>query len=248
MILENSEFNNCPICKTPGVKLLEDSSCRQCKSDFSPYQVIHDLKRRNIEMKNNNKYSNIIKLEVPKIFLILQFLFLFLFSLVGFSFLFYTKNAPVQYNMPHPTVNHTIEKIDLKIDPSDYKIIPEKFNHIIQDNQTLWDIAKIYWGDGNLYPLFLEWNDLLSLYNYKSGDKIVIQGDSYYAKNLYDNFIIRISNKKYYRYMVRPHDTWLVIQKRFNGKINNKIFSVGSLKNINSNKLRPFMRINVPLD
>lgn len=84
-----------------------------------------------------------------------------------------------------------------------------------KDSDTLWDIACDLYGSGLFYPILLEHNPDLQVYNISSRDTIRYLCDKTLAAGVYKAITGKKQNRRYWRYTVRPGDTRRAIMKRY---------------------------------
>ena len=83
------------------------------------------------------------------------------------------------------------------------------------NDDLLWWIADRFYGSGFYYPVILEHNPHLNIYNIGKKDRIAILKDIDRVKKLYRE-ITEIDEKRlFWRYTVRPGDTLSSIRKRY---------------------------------
>ena len=113
------------------------------------------------------------------------------------------------------------------------------------DNDTLWSISKRYYGSGYYYPVLLEQNPGLGVFNVREGMGIKILKDPGEAKKTYGKITARIGIRMYYNYKVAEGDTWQSIAKRFYKKkeMAKRIIALNSHAD-----LRPGERIIIELE
>lgn len=80
---------------------------------------------------------------------------------------------------------------------------------------TLWNISKRYYGSGYYYPVILQYNPHLSIYEIGEGVRIKILKDVSQAKEIYRRITERQGNKLYWYYMVAEGDTLQSVAKKF---------------------------------
>lgn len=83
------------------------------------------------------------------------------------------------------------------------------------DTDTLWEIAERFYGAGHFYPVLLEYNPELSIYNVSRKDRIAILKDTREAKRIYRAITLREENRLFWVYTVRAGDTPSVIKTRY---------------------------------
>lgn len=83
------------------------------------------------------------------------------------------------------------------------------------EKDTLWDISKKYYGSGYYYPVILEYNSHLSIYQIGKGVRIKILKNGSQAKGIYRKITERKGNKLYWYYTVAEGDTLQSVARRF---------------------------------
>jgi len=75
------------------------------------------------------------------------------------------------------------------------------------ENDTFWGIAKRYYGAGHYYPVLLEHNSHVGIYNVGDGVRLRILKYSGLAKKINESITERERNKVYFLYSVAEGDT-----------------------------------------
>lgn len=83
------------------------------------------------------------------------------------------------------------------------------------DTDTLWGIARRFYGTGHLYPVLLAHNPDLSVYDIGAKDRIKILKDRKAAKALYRTITRLEGRRLFWLYTARPGDTPAAIQARY---------------------------------
>jgi len=83
------------------------------------------------------------------------------------------------------------------------------------DTDTLWGIAERFYGAGHFYPVLLEHNPELSIYNVSRKDRIAILKAAGEAKRIYRAITLLADNRLFWVYTVRSGDTPIVIKTRY---------------------------------
>jgi hypothetical protein len=83
------------------------------------------------------------------------------------------------------------------------------------DEDTLWDIAKKYYGEGAYYPVLLEHNPHVGLYTVGTGVTLNILKNGENAAGIYKKIIIRKDGHFFWRYCVVSGDTLQSIVKKY---------------------------------
>lgn len=91
----------------------------------------------------------------------------------------------------------------------------EFITYTADDEDTLWEIAERFFGAGYYYPVLLEHNPAISIYDIKDGVQIKILDDRSEAKAVYQEIVIQDGNSSFWEYSVAPGDTAKSIADRF---------------------------------
>lgn len=83
------------------------------------------------------------------------------------------------------------------------------------DSDTLWGIAKRFYGSGHLYPVLLEHNPELSIYRVSSNDRIALLKDAREARRIYRAITVIEDKRLYWYYTVRSGDTPGAVKSRY---------------------------------
>ena len=81
------------------------------------------------------------------------------------------------------------------------------WTYIANKNDTLWGIAKKYYGSGHYYPVLLEHNPNVGIYNVGDGVRLRILKCPGLAKKINRSIAEREGNKLYFHYRVAEGDT-----------------------------------------
>ncbi|BBO85672.1 hypothetical protein DSCO28_62380 [Desulfosarcina ovata subsp. sediminis] len=89
--------------------------------------------------------------------------------------------------------------------------------HVYQatDTDTLWGIARRFYGAGYYYPVVLYHNPELSIYRMSQKDRIKLLKDADQARQIYKEIIVFEDNRRYWLYTARPGDTPVSIKMRY---------------------------------
>jgi hypothetical protein len=98
----------------------------------------------------------------------------------------------------------------------------------LTSNDTLWDLAKKYYGKGHFYPVLLALNPGLGIY-FAPGAEIRLPASQEAANQLLTQLVIKQDDRYLLRYPIISGDTWQQISRRLNG--NSKLAS--ELKRLN---------------
>jgi len=81
------------------------------------------------------------------------------------------------------------------------------WTYTANENDTLWGIAKKHYGSGHYYPVLLEHNSHVGIYNVGDGVRLRILKYSGLAKKINESITEREGNKLYFHYSVAEGDT-----------------------------------------
>ncbi|NDY72224.1 hypothetical protein DO021_09825 [Desulfobacter hydrogenophilus] len=76
-----------------------------------------------------------------------------------------------------------------------------------KDTDTLWGISRALYGSGVFYPVLLEHNPGLDIYNISSRDTLRYLCDKKTVLNIYEDITGTGHGKRYWKYKIRPGDT-----------------------------------------
>lgn len=130
------------------------------------------------------------------------------------------------------------------------EIFPKPEFWIYQANKqdTLWDIAKKYYGRGFYFPVLLEHNQSLSLYKIGRGVSIKILVNPLFADKIYKKVVKKKGGNIYWYYTVVKGDTRKSITTRFYKTKDNAGLIDELNPDINSNvKMQPGTRLKIKL-
>jgi LysM repeat protein len=83
------------------------------------------------------------------------------------------------------------------------------------EKDTLWDISQKYYGLGNYYPVFLEHNSHLGIYDIGDGIQIKILKDTAMAQGIYKKITEKKGDSIYWYYTVAEGDTLRSVAGKF---------------------------------
>ena len=83
------------------------------------------------------------------------------------------------------------------------------------ETDTLWGIAKRFYGSGFYYPVLLEHNPDLAIYTIGQKDRIAVLKDSGTAKRISNEITERQDGILYWYYTVRPADTLASVKHKY---------------------------------
>lgn len=85
----------------------------------------------------------------------------------------------------------------------------------VRENDTLWDIAERFYGSGFFYPVLLEHNPDLAIYDIGQKDRIAILQDNEQVKRIYNEITEFRGGVLYWYYTVRRGDTLASLKHRY---------------------------------
>jgi hypothetical protein len=100
-------------------------------------------------------------------------------------------------------------KVTLKQPSSCFKI------YKATNTDTLWDIAQKLYGWGVYYPVLLEHNPGLRIYDISSRDTLRYLCDKRQAARIYKKITAMKNNRRYWKYTLRPGDTMATVTERY---------------------------------
>jgi LysM repeat protein len=83
------------------------------------------------------------------------------------------------------------------------------------ETDTLWGIAKRFYGSGFYYPVLLEHNPDLAIYTIGKKDRIAVIEDSGVVKRVFDEITEKQGGILYWYYTVRPEDTLTSVKHKY---------------------------------
>ena len=85
----------------------------------------------------------------------------------------------------------------------------------VERENSLWSIAKKIYGDGYYYPVILEHNPGLGVFNIKANQRIRILNDTSRIKKIYDSIVEREENAIIWQYRIQAEDDLYSVAKKF---------------------------------
>ncbi len=76
-----------------------------------------------------------------------------------------------------------------------------------KDSDTLWGISRALYGSGKFYPVLMEHNPELAIYDISSRDTLRYLCDKKAVLQVYENITGTGHGKQYWKYKIRPGDT-----------------------------------------
>ncbi len=84
-----------------------------------------------------------------------------------------------------------------------------------KDNDTLWDISQTLYGRGIYYPVLLEHNPDLRIFDISSQDSLRYLCDKSQVSRIYKKITAMKNNRRYWKYTLRPGDTRSTVTERY---------------------------------
>jgi len=106
---------------------------------------------------------------------------------------------------------------DRDLNTSDKATADSHAYHIYQvrENDTLWDIAERFYGSGFFYPVLLEHNPDLAIYDIGQKDRVAVLQDNEQVKRIYNEITEMRNGILYWYYTVRRGDTLASLKHRY---------------------------------
>jgi len=76
-----------------------------------------------------------------------------------------------------------------------------------KDSDTLWGISRALYGSGRFYPVLMEHNPDLAIYDISSRDRLRYLCDKKAVLQVYGEITGTVHGKRYWKYKIRPGDT-----------------------------------------
>ena len=83
------------------------------------------------------------------------------------------------------------------------------------DGDTLWDIAEMYYGSGHYYPVLLEHNPNICVYEIGYGVRLKILRNPRVARQIYRKIIVKEKDHLYWYYTIAEGDTFRSVINKF---------------------------------
>lgn len=117
--------------------------------------------------------------------------------------------------------------------------------YTLKEKETIWDVAKRFYGDSVYYPVLLEHNPELNIYSNSATPPVRILENASDVKPIYDRLVIMRNGQKSFKYRCRDNDAWEGISLRFYGHI----YGIDLIKENNPSEtnLTPSTEIYIPL-
>nr|WP_240905980.1 LysM peptidoglycan-binding domain-containing protein [Thiorhodococcus mannitoliphagus] len=125
--------------------------------------------------------------------------------------------ALVQGGRDEPARPPTPGAPDRETAPGREKAPEPALHHHLRPDETLWSIAKRYYGHGWLYPVLIEQNPGLGVYHGGVG-MLSLFADPARALDLYRQITPPGAEGRLFRYQVQPGDDWHGLARRFLGR------------------------------
>jgi len=253
----------CPICglsPMPSGK----TQCPQCDADLTCFKVLDSLPDELVR-KNTGSRQQVILLVAVSLVLglisVMSFYQFYWFKQFETRIVSGLKRFKTDQSRPHtngtPKTRAAIETKN-EIEGQSVSIKPPKTADIgdclVEDGEfwvywatekdTLWDISKKHYGAGDYYPVLLEHNCHLGIYDIGDGIQIKILKNTAKAQDIYKKITAKKGNSIYWYYTVAEGDTL--------GSVTGKFYKTKNMiKLITDNNpdidLRPGERIRILL-
>ena len=117
--------------------------------------------------------------------------------------------------------------------------------YLTTEEDTLWRIAKRMYGSGYYFPVLMECNRSLNIFDMEKGMRVRIFENNQLAERLYNEITCIEGNGVCYYYRVVEGDTFETVARKFS----NQEGAAKRIMDLNSRgTLSPGMRIMIPLD
>ena len=84
-----------------------------------------------------------------------------------------------------------------------------------KENDTLWDISQAFYGRGTYYPVLLEHNPDLGIFDISGRDTLRYLCDKRQVSQIYKKITAMKKNRRYWKYTLRPGDTRASVTERY---------------------------------
>jgi LysM repeat protein len=108
-----------------------------------------------------------------------------------------------------------VESLNQSSQEDDSEDNMEFWTYEAHENDTLWGIAKRYYGSGDYYPVLIDHNSHLEIYDIGDGVRMRILKDAGLAKEIYKEVTESKGNTVYFKYTVAKGDTLRSLAKKF---------------------------------
>jgi hypothetical protein len=240
----------CPICKKRGVDFKSQKECPQCGSDLEIHALLDRPKRK----KSRKPIVSI---------LLVSFLGFLLISFQQGLFFYFinTRQAKEARDLIFDEIkvsrqemlrikelvsNQAVKISELEgiIRLNEVKKENPVLSHIFSQGETLWEVAKKYWGDGKLYPVLLDLNPDLNIYKTQPGTKIQVDLNLVSVLKSFEKINIQKGKSHFMGYFVKDGDSYETLGVRFLGDPKKSAY----LKKLNGGRtLFSGMELRLPL-
>ena len=226
----------CPVCNLEHI-LPEKTSCPQCDADLTCFQVLDSLPDEAV-FKRTGSRIQVILIATAGLFLCLSGLLIVSRSSrikelesrisnqqtypmgikispeAGVKLRSRGGGASPKVDLPR---SEAAKEKTLETLPSEeYSTEGLEFlTYEASEKDTLWVIAKRYYGVGEYYPVLLEHNSHLGIYDIGDGVRVRILKNADLANEIYKKIIKREGNRIYWFYRVVQEDTLQSIARRY---------------------------------
>ena len=248
----------CPICGKEAVWGNGIKECPQCKSNLHVFSIIDEMTHPRNELKKKILQKLSLAFSTLKKKELSGFIKIASVCLLTAVFYFYLNSTNKRIDSLENKGRKTESVIGSGVSspkthikkmhhhPSRIKSTVQSGNlkqYIMGKNDSLWNMAEKYWGKGAYYPVLLEHNPWLSPILDNQGLRVQITKDKEQVRRDYENIIVRVSDVFFFKYRVRPQDTWETITRTFLRRKEDRTL----LKQINHHHLKTGRRILIPM-
>ncbi len=101
--------------------------------------------------------------------------------------------------------------------PPKPELLPESefWTYNAGEGDTLWDIAEMYYGSGHYYPVLLEHNPNICVYEIGYGVRLKILKNPRAARQIYRKIIVKEKDHLYWYYTIAEGDTFRSVINKF---------------------------------
>jgi hypothetical protein len=156
---------NCPICNQAGLPnyKIQPIQCPQCNADLKPYLLLHSISKT----QNRNKINTLIICALTLI--CLSLLFFLSKNAADYSRNLAENGEKIQLLQDSLTRHNSTKIIEIAGKPSGNTVI-----YAIKKGDSMWKIARLFYGNGSSYKQIEEANNLHKPYSLRPGQLLNI--------------------------------------------------------------------------